>query len=190
MVSINNPYFVALYQTLLIPMIIFGAGLLIESIADLSTGLFATVFGSKAAFFIRNRLTFVGTVHHELSHALFAWVSGAKVTKIELFHVRGNQLGCVEFVPRGNRLSKSIQLTLASIAPVICGGVSLCVLSWLLRYRCTAYWHYIITGYLLVSIIFHMNLSSQDVKNALRGLPIPMIICYFAFLLTGIRFFG
>lgn len=186
----NNPYAIALYQTLLIPVLIFGVGLLVEWIANAITGVLARLVGEKAAFLIRNRLTFVGTIHHELAHALLALISGAKVTKIELFHVRGRQLGCVEFVPRGTKFSKAVQLTLASIAPVICGAVSLCLLSWLFRYRCQENWQYIVTGYLFVSIAFHMNMSSQDVKNALHGMPVTMVICYIAFWITGVRFLG
>lgn len=186
----NNEYLIPLYNALFIPAVIFSIGLLVEWVGDLFTKLLAKFFGGRVAFFIRNRLTFVGTMHHELAHALFALISGAKVTKVELFHVRGDQLGCVEFYPRGTAFTKSIQMTLASIAPVICGGVSLCALSWLWQYRCVAIWQFILIAYLFVSIFFHMNMSTQDVKNAWKGMPLTIVICYLVFLLTGVRIIG
>lgn len=177
----NNEFLIPLYYTLAVPAAIFLFGLLVEWIGNLLTGVLAAFLGNRAAFFIRNRLTFIGTVHHELAHALFAFLSGAKIKKIELFHVRGNQLGCVEFYPRGNRFVKAIQMTLASIAPVIMGGVSLCVLYYFWHYQCFEPWHYVLTGYLIVSILFHMNMSPQDVKNAWKGMPVMMLICYVMF---------
>lgn len=179
--ALKDQFLYPLYVTLLIPAVIFGVGLLAEQLGNLLTHLFAGIFGARIAFFIRNRLTFVGTVHHELSHALFALLSGAKVTKVELFHVRGNQLGCVEFRPRGNALARAVQLLLASIAPVVCGGISLCVILWFWRYRCSLTWHYALAGYLAVSIFLHMNMSTQDIKNAWKGLPLAMLVCYLLF---------
>lgn len=183
----DNEFLIPLYNTLLIPVAIFGVGLLSEWLGNVLTILIGTFFGGKVAFFIRNRLTFIGTVHHELSHALFAWVSGAKVTKVELFHVRGNQLGCVEFYPRGNAFTKAVQMTLSSIAPVICGAVSLCVLTWFLRFRCVLTWHFVLTGYLMVSVLLHMNMSVQDIKNAWKGMPLTMLICYLTFYITKLQ---
>ena len=188
--SWDNEYLIPLYNALLIPAVIFALGLIMEGIGNLFTRLLARLFGGGVAFFIRNRLTFIGTVHHELAHALFALLSGAKVTKVELFCVRGDQLGCVEFYPRGTAFTKSIQMTLASIAPVICGGASLCVLSWLWKYRCVVIWQYVLVVYLFISIFLHMNMSTQDVKNALRGMPLTIVICYVIFLVTGIRLIG
>lgn len=186
----NNEFLIPLYNTLLVPVMIFGIGLIIEWVGNIITSFFAMIFGGKIAFFIRNRLTFIGTVHHELAHALFAFLAGAKVTKIELFHVRGNQLGCVEFYPRGNAFTKAIQMTLSSIAPVICGAVSLCALSWVWRYCCNVEWHFVLNGYLMISIFLHMNMSSQDIKNAWKGMPLTMLICYIVFYITKISLIG
>lgn len=190
MMSWDNEYLMPLYNALLIPAVIFALGLLVEWVGNLFAKLLAKFIGADAAFFIRNRLTFIGTVHHELAHALFALISGAKVTKVELFRVRGEQLGCVEFYPRGTAFTKAIQMTLASIAPVICGSISLCVISWFWRYRCTAIWQYILLAYLFISIFFHMNMSTQDVKNAIKGMPLTIVICYLVFLISGIRLIG
>ena len=183
----DNEFLIPLYNALLIPAVIFVAGLLVEWVGNMIAGILAVLLGGKAAFFIRNRLTFAGTVHHELSHALFALISGAKVTKVELFHVRGEQLGCVEFYARGNAFTRALQMTLASIAPVVCGTGSLCVLYWLWRYYCSEVWQYVLVGYLGVSIFFHMNMSMQDIKNAWRGMPFTILLCYLFFLVTKIN---
>lgn len=183
----NNEYLIPLYNGLLIPAVIFAVGLLVEWIGNVIAGILAAFLGGRTAFFIRNRLTFVGTMHHELAHALFAVISGAKVTKVELFHVRGEQLGCVEFYPRGNAFTKSLQMTLSSIAPVVCGTGSLCVLYWLWRYQCVELWQDILLVYLGVSIFFHMNMSTQDIKNAWRGMPFTILLCYIIFFITKIN---
>lgn len=178
----NSQYIIPLYQALLVPAVIFLLGLAVEAVGNVLGALLAAVFGSRMAFFVRNRLTFVGTVHHELAHALFAVISGARVTRVELFRVRGQQLGCVEFYPRGNAFTKAIQITLSAIAPVVCGSVSLCALAWVWQHRCAEPWQYMITGYLMVSILFHMNMSTQDIKNAWKGMPLTILICYLVFL--------
>lgn len=183
----NHPYLIPLYNAMLIPTAIFVVGLLVEWFGNLLTLILSYLFGKKAAFFIRNRLTFIGTVHHELAHALFATVSGAKVTKIELFHVRGDQLGCVEFYPRGNAVIRAIQMTLASIAPVLCGALSLSVILWIFITFSLEIWQIVILGYLFISIFFHMNMSTQDVKNAWKGIPVAILIGYIVFLLTDIN---
>lgn len=183
----NHPYLIPLYNAMLIPTAIFAVGLLVEWFGNLLTVLLSYLFGKKAAFIIRNRLTFIGTVHHELAHALFASVSGAKVTKIELFHVRGNQLGCVEFYPRGNVVIRAVQMTLASIAPVLCGALSLSIILWIFMTYSLEIWQCVVLGYLFISIFFHMNMSAQDVKNAWKGIPITIIIGYFIFLFTDIN---
>lgn len=179
----KSEYLIPLYQALCVPCVIFLVGYAVELIGKLLGTLFAKVFGEKTAFFIMNRLTFAGTVHHELAHALFAFISGAKVTKVELFRVRGTQLGCVEFCPRGNVFTKAVQISLASIAPVICGGMSLCIGGWIWIRYCTQIWHYVLNGYLMVSIFIHMNMSRQDIKNALKGMPLTLVVCYVIFLL-------
>lgn len=183
----NHEYLIPLYNALLIPAIIFSVGMLVEGIGNVIAGIVAMIFGGRVAFFIRNRLTFPGTVHHELAHAFFALISGARVTKVELFHVRGEQLGCVEFYPRGTAFTKSLQMTLASIAPVVCGTASLCLMHWLWRFQCVELWQYVLVGYLGISIFLHMNMSGQDIKNALRGMPFTILLCYLIFLLIDVN---
>lgn len=181
----TNEYLIPLYQAVLVPCVIFLMGAVIELAGKVFAAMLARMFGEKTAFFIMNRFTFLGTVHHELAHALFAFLSGAKVTKVEVFRVRGKQLGCVEFYTRGNAVTKAVQMTLASIAPVVCGTMSLFVLSLLWLRYCTQIWHYVLVFYFFISIFIHMNMSAQDIKNAVKGLPLTIAVCYVIFLVLG-----
>ena len=57
-------------------------GKLIEFLSGVMISLLAIPLGPTAAFYMGNYLTFVGTVHHEFSHALVALLTGARVTRI------------------------------------------------------------------------------------------------------------
>ena len=78
-------------------------------------------------------------------------------------------------------------MTLASIAPVLCGALSLSVIFWIFTSFPLEIWQIIVLGYLFISIFFHMNMSTQDVKNAWKGIPVTIIIGYFIFLFTDIN---
>ena len=100
-----NYLLTALILTFAIP----GAGVVIEQFVKLLYSVTAAFLGDSFTYFIFNRLTFIGVFHHELSHALLATVTGAKVTKIVFFHPDGDRLGYVEYVTRGNIIMRSIQ---------------------------------------------------------------------------------
>ena len=101
-----------------------------------------------------NYITFVGVMHHELSHALLAFLSGAKVTEIKLFRIHHNDgaLGYVAYAPRGNFILQSIQKVVTSIAPIICGFIS-CSLLFL-------YVQPLTTGNIGYTIIFYLHYPS------------------------------
>ncbi len=164
-----------------------GFGLLIRLAADGLTALLGLIFGRKAAFAVRNVLTYPGVVHHELAHALFARITGARIDRITLRPV-GDTLGSVQFTPRGTALRQALQLTLSAIAPVVCGTLTLALLMPRLLPWCQTLWQRALWGYWAVSVFFHMDLSPQDVRVALRGLPICALLI---FLLTlALLFFG
>ena len=107
----------AAISTAIIIVAVPVVGMLIEFITmEITRGL-AKHMGVSTALFIMNGLTFVGTIHHELSHALYALITGAKVTNVEVFKPKDDRLGCVEFIPRGNWFTKALQMTLSGIAP-------------------------------------------------------------------------
>ena len=171
---------------LVVPLV----GLLIEFITMEITKSLAKHMGVSVALFIMNGLTFVGTIHHELSHALYALITGAKITKVEVFKPQDNRLGCVEFIPRGNWLTKSLQLTLSGIAPTVQGFLTLCLLFWLFFSLQPILWVRILLGYVMFSIFIHMTMSTADIKAAAKGLPIVAVIVFILCFAFDLDLFG
>ena len=167
----------AAISTAIIILIVPLIGLLIDFITEEITKSLAKGLGFSVALFIMNYLTFVGTIHHECSHALYALITGAKVTSMQIFKPEGNRLGCVQLQPRGIWLTKSLQLTLSAIAPTVQGLISEILLFNLFMFV-TPIWLKILVGYVMVSIFFHMTMSGADLKAALKGLPIVALIVF------------
>lgn len=165
----------ALINTVIIMMIIPILGIVLNWIIDKTVSFLYRHFGRFITLLIVNYLTFVGTMHHELSHAILAFITGAKVIKIDLFYPNGNTLGQVLYRTRGNIITKSIQNTMASIAPMLIGTITE---YWLISaFRvCDILGIKLLLAYLIISILFHMRLSSQDLKMCIRGLPICSLI--------------
>lgn len=180
----------AIINTCIIVMIIPVFGLVLNFVNNKLLQVLAEMFGRAITMFIGNYLTFIGTVHHELSHALFAFCTGAKVIKIDLFHPDGYSLGKVIFCPRGNKIMQSIQLTMASIAPVVTGCISEYLLLKYLSANDVTGWLLWIIYYLIISILLHMTLSKSDIKNGLKGLPICMVIIFIVCIVFNINIVG
>lgn len=173
-----------LINTLILVMAIPLIGIAIDYLNKIILSFITNIFGIRIAYIFANRVTFIGTVHHELAHALFALITGAKIIKINLFKVQDDTLGSVKFITRGNTLLKSIQLTMSSIAPVILGIIS----EYLLITKVVSninntilLW---IIYYIIISILLHMTMSTQDIKNALKGLPVCTVIIYIILYIT------
>ena len=174
----------ALMNTVVIFLFLFFFGLMIHVAKTGIHGLLAAILGAKPAFVFVNYLTYPGTIHHELAHALLALVTGAKVTGICLVP-RGNTLGSVQMVPRGGVILRSVQNLMSAIAPVLCGCITLyCmfIYGWPL---CTQYWHMALFFYLFFSLLLHMDLSAADIKVALSGLPVCAVIVFIILLVSG-----
>lgn len=135
-----------------------------------------------------NYLTFPGVVHHELSHALFAFLTGAKVTEIKLFriHHKDGRLGYVSYAPRGNFIMMSIQKVLSSVAPIVMGFVSCSLLYLYARPALEdSLWQTALLYYALVSIILHMSLSKQDIKVMKSGILVVILGMTIGFYVFG-----
>lgn len=180
----------ALISAGIIILVVPLVGLLIDFITEEIAKAIARGAGVSVAWFVMNILTFVGTIHHELSHALYALLTGAKVKKIVIFHPEKDRLGYVEFEPRGIWLTKAIQLTLAGIAPTVQGFITDCLLLWLLLSVKLPIWAVILIIYVMVSIFIHMTMSSADVKAAVKGLPIVAVIVFLICFAFGVDFLG
>lgn len=138
-----------------------------------------------------NYVTFVGVMHHELSHALLAFLTGAKVTKIKLFriHHKDGALGYVAYATRGNFILQSIQKVATSIAPIICGFISSYLLWLYVRPVATEnIWSLRLFYYVLVSIILHMSLSKQDIKVMKGGLLVVITLMTILFYFIDLDF--
>lgn len=145
-------------------------GLIVNYVEQLQIRALARLFGTGVAVFICNRLLFIGTVIHELSHALFATMSGAKVTKIRCLTLFSKDtLGYVDFQTRGNALKRSFQLAFTSCAPTVVGVSLVFVLIHVLKSTDLLIWQRVGLIYLLISIADHMSMSPRDIKNYLRG---------------------
>ena len=154
----------------------------------LAVSLIALVAGSGSAMLIESYLTYPGVVYHELSHALFALVTGARVTKISLKRRpapdgQGYILGSVQYIPRGGRVLQSFQLLLTGLAPSITGLAGMAAIATFAFPRCSATWHWVIWIYLFVCLLLHSGLSRQDLKGVWAGAPIVVLILFVVFLL-------
>lgn len=176
----------ALINTIIVILIIPLIGFVLNCIINIIAKIIVNCFGSRVGDFILNKFTFIGTVHHELSHALFAFCTGAKVSNIKLYKREKDSLGCVKFSPRGNKVLQAIQLTLTSIAPVITGPISIYLLYSKALTICEKTWQVFIVYYIMISILIHTTMSKQDIKISLKGLPLCVIIIYIIMLATGL----
>lgn len=158
-------------------------GIIVNELEKLQIRLFSKLFGNKIAYFICNYLTFPGIIIHEISHALFASMSGAKVTKVKLISFKGDgQLGCVQYITRGNKVIQSLQKSWSSAAPTIVGVLLELFLLHILRNKGALSW---IIIYFMVSISDHMSMSRQDVKNYLSGCWSVALIVYILLIIGG-----
>lgn len=159
----------ALVTTLVVVSAVPVIGYTIDKIVMVIIKLLNKLLGSRITEFIVNKLTFIGTVHHELSHALLAILTGAKVIKVNAVKHEGDSLGSVSLVTRGPALLKSIQLSLTAVAPIICGAATSYILYIVLKtIEMEVYFKVLIT-YSLLSIIIHMRMSKADLKNYIKG---------------------
>ena len=161
-------------------------GCLIHLIRTAILRVIGQAVGGETAWFIANRATFLGVVHHECAHALVAVLTGGKVEQMQLFHPQGDQLGCVIWRPR--RLypgACAIQYTLVSIAPVVFGCCNVYLLWNNIFPLCTRVWQMLLLGYVMLSIFIQSTMSRQDVRVAAKGLPVCAVIIFAVLLVTG-----
>ena len=157
-------------------------GAVASLIRNLVVRICARSFGNKFSALVDSKITFIGVLHHEISHALVAFILGAKIVNCKLYEVKSKTLGHVDIIPRGG-------IVLESIQNVICGILS--------NY---ALYHFFLSGLdkveiksflailLMVQISYHMSISKQDLLVALKGLPILWIVAVIIIYIVNIRF--
>lgn len=180
----DNLFVRAGVETLLVLLLLFAIGVIISGVSGMIGRILTALIGGRAAFIFRNYLTWPGTVHHEFSHALLAFITGAKVTRISLIP-HGQALGQVEYSPRGGRILQAIQMSLSSIAPILCGIVTETFLIMKFLPLCDIWWKYAVLAYFVVSIFLHMTLSREDMINLWNGFIPAIFVLYCVFLIIG-----
>lgn len=175
---------IALINTAIIIAGMLLSGFAIDTIVNSIAITLYKYCGRFITMLVMNYITFVGVIHHELSHALFAFFTGADIVKVDLFKVTNNTLGQVMYRTRGNMFMRSIQDTLSAIAPMVTGVFSEYMLYNLLTTHQLTGGGKLIILYVMVSILCHMSLSVQDIKMMLRGLPIFALLVFLFMYIT------
>lgn len=167
-------------------------GMVMEKIIEILYRLCSEIIGQRLTFFIFNRLTFIGVMHHELSHALLAAITGAKITHISLFKPEGRRLGQVEYIPRGMFIFQAVQRTMSAMAPVFCGAITSGAVYFVVKKYAVemTWWQLAIAIYLLVSIILHMTMSREDLQVMWKGMPVVYLVILVIIYLTKFNLFS
>jgi hypothetical protein len=183
--EIKQQLIVAGYNTIFVLSIVIILGLLLNAIKMKMLDVCCSAFGKNVGEFLVNRFTFIGVIHHELSHAFFALICGAQVTEISIFRIKGDMLGNVKFIPRGPKMFRDLQMCLAALAPAICGMSTLYLMVYFINMRMALeIWQLILIIYIELSILLHMTLSSVDIKAAIRGMLTTLLIIFSVFFFT------
>ncbi len=166
-----------------------------------------TEYGRKAVLALIYT-TSIGTIMHELSHALFCVIFEHKVTKISLFNPEPDgTLGYVEHAYNNRNDYQAAGNFFIGIAPILMAGVmSYLLMVWLMPdiippapdthnihgivmyiediYRNIlitnnlANWHFWLFGFLMFAIAGHSTLSPADMKGALSGIVALIILVF------------
>ncbi|MBO4337930.1 MAG: hypothetical protein J5842_07630 [Lachnospiraceae bacterium] len=175
---IRDSIIIAAGLVMAVPLIGFIVKYVITKVLKIALGIFNR--SGKLYLFFANRITFAGVIWHELSHALFAFITGAKIEKISLYHKEGDHLGYVRYRPRGIWIARCIQMSLSSCAPVIMGLAALLGICFAVRTLELPVWALIIAGYLFISIMVHMDMSPEDLRSYAKGIPFFLILFFIA----------
>lgn len=156
--------------TIIVLSVVLIIGRLIDMISSFLLGFLSRVFTPSIANIVINRLTFPGTILHELSHAFAIWLTGGKIVKIKLFEFGTPHLGHVEFCIRGSKFKQALQLSLGSCAPVLFGLLYEYILIRIVFLYPLSVLSRCLLWYLIISILVHMSMSKSDLKNYFFGL--------------------
>lgn len=158
---------------LLLSMIVIG--MIASAIEHITNIILSLIFGGAFALVFCNYLTFPGTILHELSHAIVATVTGAKVTEISFFDL-GLSLGHVNYINRGPKFLRALQDSATACAPVIAGVIALPILFEKLTSGDLRTLGIVFVVYLIISVIDHMTMSIPDAINYFRGIWATAIV--------------
>ena len=190
MINILVDGVIAIILTVLIMMSVVLVGRVVSKFDIFLIEKMSSVSGKKLARFIINRVMIAGVVFHELSHALFAKLTGARVTKIKfLVLFSKDTLGSVTFTPVGNKAQQSIQLCLASCAPVLMAFIAVPLFVILAVFVDIGFVWRVLFAYLAISVLCHASMSSADLNLYKTGARyVGPMLCLFVFAVIGLFF--
>lgn len=178
---------VAALSAILVVAVIFlpvVAGFLLFGLERLQIKVLGLANRNFAYFFV-NFLTFPGTFIHEMSHLIFAVLTGAQVTEICMFENEGGRLGHISYCTRGPFPVQMVQHALTAVAPTIVGFVSGYFLLQYIMNVAHEWWGYVGLWYLFVSLVDHSTMSDADLKNYFRGVWIFIVPLFGIFFACG-----
>ena len=177
------PVLYCLIIAVLIPFLVIVIGYFINLIGEAFAAIMGMITAPVVAQGIVNYVMFPGVMIHELAHAFFAVITGAKITEVALFKVEDGALGHVNFKNRGNVIVVALQNIFISSAPMFVGATVVvgCGI-WLSVLPAGYIWLKIIIWYLMISMFFHMTMSPADISVYIKGVPLFIVILFVVFL--------
>lgn len=192
-----------LYGTIAVVAAFIAAGLVLGWLGSLVDSFLSGVLGS-VVYRAWSTLFVPGVIMHELSHALFLTLTGARVTEIvvradsrhpwTLYRSRSASSqaryssaasGYVSYRRRGPFIVQSLQRVAGASAPTLVGVACIYLLVQALMGSCSVWWQYALCIYLLICAINGATLSTVDIRDMAPGLPVCLVILYLVFLATG-----
>lgn len=189
-IAYENPVIFSVLVAVLLPFTVMIAGMFINLVGEALATIIGLFLAPSVASAIVNYLMFPGVMLHELAHALFALLTGAKVTEVALFKKEGDSLGHVNFHNRGNIFVVALQNIFTSSAPMFVGAAVVYACFYFVGHLShSLLWLKILLGYIGVSMFFHMTMSPEDIRVYVKGIPLFIVIVFVVTLilrLTGI----
>lgn len=158
------------------------------------------ISGGKILEMIEVWATYPGVVYHELSHALFALLSGAKVSEIHLFPesktkmVQGKAtktrtLGYVKYCPQGSVRKRAFQSAVSAIAPSVMGTVGILLLIYFAgsHFSEIPVWGWILWFYAVICVGLHSAMSKTDIENFAKGALGCAITVFAVFMIVPVN---
>lgn len=201
----SQTFLIPLYSVLLVLVGFIAIGLLCDFLSSFVIGgLLGPVvaLGWSTAFL-------PGVIMHELSHAVFLALFGAKIDDIvvredsrhplTLYRRAGfdeghvsatNTAGHVSYERRGPYLLQSLQRVVGAIAPTVVGVLCMFLLYRCIVGYCAVWWQYAVCIYLFICALGGSAMSTADIADMMPGLPVCLALLYLIFLATGFDVFS
>lgn len=188
--EIHDVVILGILMSIIIICSVIIIGAIVNKLEQLEMQLLSSRFGFSFANICCNYLTFPGVIIHELSHALFGSLAGAKIIEIKCFEFGQNgRLGHVTYRLRGNPIQQALQHSLCACAPVITGILIEGGILYVLNGNADLVFGLkILLIYLFISVFNHMSMSKEDIKNYCKGLWVILPIAFILSALCTLHF--